>query len=491
MVTIKYGVVKSLVTSDIKLERKAVYALLDHQLAFFKKDYFWAASYQMSLWDGKQHFFYPKTGKLYTGFISRTLKILKAEGAEYDLVGYPMPKEDVDLDQLNLLNEDGSIVQPYEHQLLAINNSIKFSRGVVKVATNGGKTLIAAGIIKALGMPPSVYYVPRTTLVNQIAKQLEARLQVDVGRVGAGYNNPRPEGITVAMTHSTAANVTKSKVVPYVHNAKVMIGDECHLSSDGRYQKSIEACPADIRILMSGTPYKGDQVARGFVQAYSGPLLADVSNDELVEKGISAKPNILYLEPKIDLISRARYRMQEWNWALEECVERNWLAALVGKAFVEAGIQTIIMLRHVEHGKRILEHYPEATFTHGGASNRKATENRLRKGEVFCCIATAIFDTGLDVPNIGAIVYAGGGPDEIRVAQTLGRLLRQNVSKDKQPWFIDFWDTYHDVLIRHSRARKRYFAKHKTFTLTENLSLLPPRVYTSLVGGIAGVGKGL
>jgi superfamily II DNA or RNA helicase len=240
---------------------------------------------------------------------------------------------------------------------------------------------------------------------------------------------------------------------------------------------------------MSGSPFKKDPVQRGFVQAYSGPLLAVVGNDEMIEKGISAKPNVMYLEPKMSAVGKFQYSRVDWRTALVDCDERNKMIAALGRAFVACGLQIVVFVTRTEHAKQIQQWIPEATLTHGSASNRKATEQKLRDGEVFCCIATAIFDTGFDTPHIEGLVYAGGGPDEIRLSQTLGRLLRQNSTGDKSPWFFDFFDSHHPVTKKHSSVRQRWFKKHHNINMTEDFALLPSGVYTKFVAELAGMEK--
>ena len=484
MVTITYGTVKSHVSSDDPLERKAVFHILDQRLSYFKSGYFFSPMYSAGMWDGKQHFFSVTTGLLYSGFVTRALQILHREGISYDLVGYPQALPG-DGDISPIILPDGLTL--YEHQSYAVRRVRQFSRGVLQIAPNGGKTEVAAGVIDSYGIPPSVYFVPRVLLVDQVAARLEKRLRTRIGRVGGGFNQPNPSGVTVAMTHLTSQKIkglAKAKArdrhkfdVNYVKKAEIIIGDECHASSDARYQVCIEACPAPIRVLMSATPFRKNEVERGFVQGYGGPLLAVVGNDELIEKKISAKPNVMFLEPKISVINQAKYRLMDYRYALSECDERNQVMAALGRAFVANGLQILIMGTRVEHCKEINRWIPEATITHGSASNRKSTEKKIRDGKVFCCISTAILDTGLDTPHIGGLVYAGGGSDEIRLEQTLGRILRQNESKDKSPWFFDFLDSYHPVLKRHARVRHKFFLKHSNFNMAESFDLLPTGVY--------------
>lgn len=489
MVTITYSPVKSKLVCSSTAEKSHLFPVIDKALSFYKDGYFFSPKYQMHVWDGKTHFFSVVTGRFYSGFIGRVLKIIREEGYKSEVVGYPELNPAYDnTPPIELLNGDSTITL-YEDQQNAVLQAARYSRGIWNMATNSGKTEVSAGLIKLLDIPPTLYLIPRSTLLKQTVARLEKRLGVEVGMVGGNTYRPNPNGVTVSMFQTANLRLKQDKKLPFVKRAEIILVDECQFLSDERYQSVVTACPAPVRILMSGTTSRADPVSKGATIGYGGQVLATVSNDDLVRAGRSAKPNILYIEPDVPMALKMRLLMNkdDYRGALQGCIPRHKACAAMARAFAAFDLQTMVMVAETKHGERIHEFIPEATLTHSTASNRRDTERRLLSGETFVCVTTPIFDTGFDTPHIGAIVYAGGGNDDIRLAQSLGRLLRQDSTGNKQPWFVDFLDNFHPILRRHSSHRYKYFKKHKTFTLTEDYSLLPPAVYTRFMQELSGM----
>lgn len=488
MVVVKYNPVKSRVFCDNALDSKRLYAKLDSELRYRHDGYFFMPAYQMGVWDGYTHFFSVKTGKFHSGFLTRVLKICRQLQLEVDVEGYPQSFPNFDtIPPITLMDGPGKTITLYEPQMNAVRKALEFSRGIWNIATNGGKTEITAGMIKALKVPPTLYVIPRSVLLKQTADRLEKRLGVKVGMVGGSVYNPNPNGITVAMFQSANLRLQKKLPTTWITNAKALFVDECQFLSDERYQNVVEHCLAPIRILMSGTVSRSNPVSEGASVGYGGPILAKVTNDDLVESGQSARANVLYLEPSVNLLTKHKLMCMDYREAMECANDRSSMIVAMARAFVNAGMQTMIMVVSTDHGRAIHELIPEATLTYANAKNRKDTQRRLQAGDVFACITTPIFDTGFDIPYIQGLIYSGGGSDEVRLAQSLGRLLRQNETRDKIAWFVDFIDSFHPVLKKHSRARQRYFKRHKTFNVTEELSLLPPEVYNFYMKEITGM----
>ena len=72
-----------------------------------------------------------------------------------------------------------------DYQLSAVETALEKYRGVLKMATNAGKTLVMASIIQATGCK-AVVIVPTRALLIQTADRLAEMLDIEVGRFGAG-----------------------------------------------------------------------------------------------------------------------------------------------------------------------------------------------------------------------------------------------------------------------------------------------------------------
>jgi len=480
MITITYDRVRSELSADDPRDLRHAYKLLDDNLSFHKEGYFFSPLYQSGMWDGKQHFFSLQTGKFYSGLISKAVTVLRKNGHDVEVIGYPEPKAVESIAQLVLPHPKLGQIELRDYQLEAVWKILRYSRGVIQVATNGGKTEIMAGTIKAGKFQKGVVYVPRKELLTQTAHRLSFALERNIGIVGDGTF--QPDDITVAMYHTIAKRKKTpklSKTIRFLKDAEFVFPDECHCLSDDRYFNSVEGTTGDVRVGFSGTPFREGNVQKHFVLGLTGPVLANLGNDTLIERGISANLNAVFLPVNLTrLASTCKYGL-DWG-VVEMADERNRLVALLAEAFVATGRQTVVLVRHTDHGKRIHRHYPGATLTHSQASNRVKTLKRLESGEKFACICTPIFDTGIDVPDIEALIYAGGGCNEISIKQSIGRTLRQNNTGNKTAWYVDFDDEFNSVCAKHSRGRQIIIESTKGFKMAEGFPSLPPDVYAYL-----------
>lgn len=472
MITINYGPVKSQVACDDPRERKAAFKFLEKDFTKFVNGFIFSPKYEMGLWDGCKHFFNSEKGTFPTGLIAKAMASLRGE-FEVQVEGYPKPNplhdtlNDVTLGEIKLR----------DYQLVAVRRVLKYHRGVLKIATNGGKTEICAGIFQLLGLPPSLFLIPRKEILRQTVERFRERLNAPIGIIGDGLFKPNYSGVNVAMFQTVNSRLKNSQFKKWYTGTRAVIGDECHFLRDERYQKAFEASHAELRLGVSGTPFPAkDQATTFSIMGTTGPVLCEVSNDELVERGVSVRPNIMFLEPKVDFYQRVLLGRESWHHALHTCEARNRLIAEITRALVRSGRQTVVMVLKVEHGNLIHNYIPEAMFAHADSGNRSEARKRLASGEVFPLICTSIFDTGLSVDYIEGIVYACGGKGDIKLPQSLGRGLRTAKDKAKDLWFVDLWDSFHDITKKHSRARYKFLQSQQSFKFVEKLSEAPPEL---------------
>lgn len=477
MLTITYGPIRSVITCEELVERKLAFSYLDAALSIPVNDHFFVPEFKDGLWDGHEHFFSLKTGRFDSGFLPLILSILReANEFEYEVVGYPAPRS-CNVSSLTLHDNSGLLdlnAYPYDYQGYTIRQSLKYHRGVWNIATNGGKTEITAGLLKVLGCPPSMVVIPRKDILAQTVDRLEDRLQVKVGVIGDSIWKPNYSGPNVGMFQTLSTKLSDKAFAKWFKTIEVVIGDECQFMKDKRYQKVFNSTNAAFRFGVSGTPFpKRNEVHKHTTIGLCGPVISSITNAELIERGISVPAHLLFVEPDMSLKEMLALKVLDHYVALQKCEVRNQAIADLARAFLAAGMQTVIMVKKVEHGKAILKHIPEAVLTHSGSGNRKAVKNRLTSGEVFCCICTSIFDTGLSVDYIEGLILAGGGVGDMSLLQAVGRGLRRAKDKVKNLWVVDFWDTFNDYTKRHSRARYNELKDQEAFTLVDRIEDAP------------------
>lgn len=413
-------------------------------------------SYRKGLWDGRKHLFNIRTGAFPTGLVKSvkstceqagyTVLIMdhrrepSPEGRSFDLVGATMEGK-------------------YDYQLEACKTMVAEKQGIVKAATNSGKTEIACAVTKYLGLK-TLFVVNSVELMYQARDRFQKRLgltDVEVGIVGAGKWNPG-ELVTIAVVHTLDSRSNTKECQKLLKETKVLFLDECHHTGSESVYKVTTMCDAYYRFGLSGTPLSRTDGANLRLIAATGEIIVNISNKFLVERGISAKANIVFdtvTEPVIK--GKAKYPavykqgVTENPHLLNKVVE--WT-----KLFKQQGLSVLILIEEIAHGKTLDDmlwthtdgEFIPHTFIHGSES----TEARQKALQDFdsrslpVLIASSILDEGISVNSIDALILAGSRKSKIRTLQRLGRGLR-----GQKLIVVEFANYCHKYLVEHSMTR--------------------------------------
>ena len=137
--------------------------------------------------------------------------------------------------------------------------------------------------------------------------------------------------------------------------------------------------------------------------------------------------------------------------------KRNEMIVKAATKLVEQGFRTLVLFHTKAHGKRLKEMISENVKC-GILSGDDKIEVRdkvckqLESGEIDCIVASKIFDIGVDLPSLSALVIGGGGKSSVRALQRVGRVIRKYPGKTIAP-VIDFADQA-PYLLEHSVTRK-------------------------------------
>jgi superfamily II DNA or RNA helicase len=404
---------------------------------------------------------------------------LLAEEIDFCLEGLPEPFKGWDSTE-DVILPNGITMRDY--QVESLRKTLKWYRGIWKIATNGGKTAQAAGLMSLLGENKRyLIMVPRKVILSQFVSELKTKLMIKkVGVAGSGKFELLNEGITVAMYQTLSRRLKSKAVKTWLQGVDVLMVDECHFAVAETFKKVIMKCPAQFRIGMSGTPFHEEKHRTMEIRSLFGPVLTKVSNKTLIDKGVSIKPHVIFLDVATPKLSSKIVWQDAYTEGIVNNKNRNRVISQLAKGFLESGRQTVIMVQRVNHLERLHKIMPWATAVHANSPDREAVLERLAKGEVFCLICTAIFDTGLSVDYIEAIINASGGKSSNVVLQRIGRALRSAKDMEKDVWIVDFLDNHHRDLRRHGNDRLKTVVNEDAFDVTEFLKDMPEEVQNSL-----------
>lgn len=413
------------------------------------------------IWDGMIQFY--KNQQFLTGFLPDILEDISKSNYDSippDRILWP-EYADIECQPLSL---GDYTLRGYQKEAYKI--ALEKKRGILWLATNSGKTLLASAIIQSLNQP-TLFLVHRKQLLDQTFEMFcEIFPQEQVGRIGDGYWEPSE--ITIATIQTLANHFKKSKyvytpdskVLPILEKTKILFFDECHQTANKRGIQMIATnCEAPYRYGLSGTPtYKGDFDSLDLIGG-TGPIIAKVSNQELIELGYSAEPTIHMLDaPQHERVKENSKWQVARKYGIVQNDGRNGLIIDLLNELSQKDIPTVVLVKLIGHGKELLtlceNNHLRAVFLSGKDEVTKRKEELEKFGsKLDIIIATTIFEEGLNIKQMGALILAGGGQSERAILQSIGRVLRKNDDTDNTVRVFDFIDNGNKYLLKHSLDR--------------------------------------
>ena len=95
----------------------------------------------------------------------------------------------------------------------------------------------------------------------------------------------------------------------------------------------------------------------------------------------------------------------------------------------------------------------------------EALQEDFSTGKERRAIATSIWSTGVDFPELAVIIRADGGASKIKDVQMPGRVARLSKGKDRGI-LIDFSDSFDAWTLRRARSRRTNY-ESKGWTVTD------------------------
>jgi superfamily II DNA or RNA helicase len=428
-------------------------------------------------WDGKKHFFNLRNKAMPAGLVPMVVAAIKAHSSKAKVMVVDERQQSapaIARDSFDLEGIDFGLGK-YDYQLGAAEAMVEGQQGIIKVATNGGKTEIAAAVIKHLRVP-TLFLVERLELLHQTRKRFAKRLCVpedSIGLIGDGRFSVG-DWITVATPASLKSRIDKRQVDPTLWDA--LFCDECHHVAADTFFAVLAQLTAFYRFGMSGTPLDRSDGADLKLLAQTGPVLYEVSNKLLVERGISVPPHVemVKIDKPVMPTSGLKWSQVE-KMGVTENPHLNEVVVERALEHAAAGRQVLVLVEKVKHGNalakdlrsRIKGRKSQVEFISGKESTevRAKALRAYEAGEVTILLATTILDEGVDVPCIDVLILAAGGKAKIRLLQRVGRGLRTGDEKQRL-LVIDFANFSHKWLLKHSLTRLRTYKAEECFMIS-------------------------
>ncbi len=445
---LKIGNLKSKIETDNQELLKVLYDRYSYKVPGSE----YSARYKKHHWDGKKHFI-SSSGFFRTGLLSKIINDLRLIDCEPELEY---------IDPIQKITPNGFDIAKFKYYSFQdefIRKAISGMRGIIKSPTGSGKTLIMAGLVKALHGRKMVILFNAKQLLKQTYEFLQ---DCGISDLGVCFGEGFIEGDIMLSTVQSVDRIVDS----HIKHAEVLMVDEAHEFANGKRNLSvIESFPnAQYRIGFTATP-PSDDIPKMQLEGALGPVWSLVETADLVDEGKLTKP-------VIQLINRAYNasgldETMSYGEVYDNYIVYNDLRNKVIREIVDdiknknKRARILILTKSLDHGRTLENLLGEhCEFLEGdnsiGERYKAISRFRRRRGSSIL-IGTKILQTGINIEEITHFINARGMKSEIATLQALGRALRRSDQKDKV-YVYDFIDK-EKYLHKHSMERKKHYEK--------------------------------
>jgi len=444
-------------------------------------------AYRRGNWDGKRRLFH----KSHRTFPIGLLDVVQGILIRHD-VDFIVSKSESNLHAVSLPMSDEWVPRPYQFE--AADNIVQAKIGVIRMATGGGKTVVAGHVMSILNLP-TLFLVHTKDLLYQAIDTFVDMFGVKrVGQIGDGV--VEVSSVTVA-TIQTVSRVLGMEWKKYEYeedswddsetqpvadqaqwirdcldNVGVVFMDECHrVAAPTAMDVMASLSNPTFRIGLSASPWRDDGADLA-ITGCLGPIVYSINASTLADMGYLVKPIIRMLPvPPMQFPKDTPYA-RVYSQYIVENEHRNEMVVKHAASLLRRGKPTIVLVRHIKHGMHLQELISERVgvwipFISGRdpAFVRKQALDDMREGKSNLMIASTIADEGLDIKPLQGLILAGGGKSSVKALQRVGRTLRTFEGKEGAE-IVDFDDRAR-WLINHSAARQRLYETEPAWTVID------------------------
>lgn len=453
---------------------------IDLECSYMHQGHAYMARNTGSSWDGRVRLF-KKNNTFPVGLLKRVCSIFNKNKVKYKIHDN---RDSIKYGKSLSVDEKCKIV-PRDYQILAKKKAVDSGSGIIKIATGGGKTAVISTLVAHYNIK-TVIYVIGIELLYQMKSTLEYMYpDLEVGIVGDGICDIRQVNIATIWSAASAfnkkieildndctkdtnlANIDKKKVRDMVSEAELFILDECQYAAANTVQFLHEnSINARHRFLFSASPWRdtGDDI---LIEAVGGPKVFDLSASTLIDRNFLVKPEIHFMNVPI-MKNMPRNYQQVYQKYIVENDDRNEIIVNCVKKLVEAKKKVLVLVVRVSHGKllmNLLKDKFKVEFLDGQKStkDRLSSIEKMKSGELEVLVASKIFDQGVDIPQLDALVLAGSGKSTGRALQRIGRVIRKHPGKERAI-VVEFFDNC-KYLRDHSEVRMSVYKTEPSFII--------------------------
>jgi superfamily II DNA or RNA helicase len=469
-------------TCQLITDDESIFRLIRSRLSYKLTGIEYTPAYKNG-WNGITYLI-NKKGYFFYGLLNKVTEFLKDHHSIFELEDKRLPliyNESIDLS--NKLKELG--FEPRDYQTKIMDVACKSRNGIIRAATGSGKSLIMALITAKLNKPTCIFVIG-LDLLQQFHDLFSKLFDEKIGYIGNGICDIQRINIVSIWTIGSALNLNRKsicsddefeckekvdlshrdRILKLLADTKVAQFDECHIIAADTAQIIHKNINPDHIYGFSGTPYRDDNtylLSCGIL----GEQIIDLPASELIEKKVLAQPIIKFISvPKMS--TSPQYQTVYKEYITENSI-RNNLIIQQAKELLDKKYIPLVLFKHIKHGQELYQLMLDAgvkcEMLYGNDSLEKRTEVKkmIENKEIDLILASNIFDIGVSIDILSALILAGGGKSSIRALQRIGRILRKYPGKTHVA-VVDFYDQT-KFLKKHSITRYNIYSQEPGFKI--------------------------
>jgi superfamily II DNA or RNA helicase len=434
--------------------------------------------FQRKIWDGKKKMFNIVSKVFPIGLLSYVCS--NSEGQKIEKIDHRVyPKFDKTMPTLN-----GMELRPYQKD--AINKCFDYKNCLIQAATNAGKTVVFSGVIKKIHPIPTLILIHREEILWQIKEVVEELTGLEVGVI-TSQKGVLIKPVTIAMIPTLLNRLgADQEITDFFESVQCVIVDEVHHAKSKSLQSILSSCKAVYRFGFSGTILAEGTHDGMLIRSWLGSVEFEITNDELISMGVSAKPRVTIHEMDIEPLlggifddAKAILKVKHGEFDGKQLMrkvydltiqrgithnkDRN--AKVMETINEHPGKSMLVVVDLLAHGKEIKDlleaNGVDAEFISGASEVRKDALARFKAGDLHVLISTNIIDEGVDISRIEILVMLAGKKSRRQLLQRVGRSLRKKKGKENTVLIVDFMDYGSRHLEKHSKERYNIYKTEK------------------------------
>ena len=333
-----------------------------------------------------------------------------------------------------------------DYQNKIVRQCLNVGRGVVVLATAGGKTLTIATVLESIYATNNKFkcalIVPDLGLVTQTIN--------DFNDYGVSFsaspwtgNNELNLASNVIVCNLGILQSSKSDT-EWLKHVDICIVDEVHkLRKGNKVNKVLKTIDTPHKFGFTGTMPE-ELIDQWNIIGKIGPIIYEKNSYELRSQNYIAdvKVQILNLEYAVEpnYPTTIKNPSERYRAELDFIINNNFRNKILSSLCNKFEKNALLMVDYIDHGvtlhKHLSTHCPnkKVYFIRGevAVEDREKVKTIMEEEDDVIIVAISkIFSTGINIKNLHYIIFGSGGKAKIKTIQSIGRGLRLHKNKTK------------------------------------------------------------